>query len=174
MIVFLILFVVLTLFKLNRRSSVISVFLIFLILNYLNGQALSSVSGKCNPFHNESISKTNFVYSSLFHILISSFLAILAIISPIFTEGKSENLNTVKKQPKLDQDPTNPEKKEDVGENVETQKMVNTITYDVEDPDFNAGNENPRRQLMIDGLSFLYFHLAMIFFSFYVGKSFFE
>ena len=94
----------------------------------------------------------------------------MAIISPIFTTGKSENLSTVKKQPKLEENKEATDATND-GYDVESEKITNQITYDVEDPDFGAGDDtNNRKQLMVDGLSFIWFHLAMIFFSFYIGK----
>jgi len=157
-----IILVVLVLLKLNEESSVLTVFIITLIFNYMNGLSLASIPGKCNPFHNKSINKNNFLYSSVMHIIINTGLATLAITYRSLSKKSSRNMQTltlIKKEAP----------KEGSEDNVlKTESTENIIIKEIP-------GETHNEEEMKDNLKqFIYFHLSMILLSFYIGKMKYE
>jgi hypothetical protein len=154
--------VVLVLLKLNEESSVLTVFIITLIFNYMNGLSLASIPGKCNPFHNKAINKNNFLYSSVMHIIINTGLATLAITYRSLSKKSSRNMQTLtlikKETPKE-------------GSEVNVLKTESTENIIIKEIPGETHNEEE----MKDNLKqFIYFHLSMILLSFYIGKTKYE
>ena len=148
--------VILVLLKFNQESSVITVFIITLFFNYMNGLSLASIPGKCNPFHNKLINKHNYLYSSVMHIVVNTCLATLAITYRSLSKKSSRNMQTlalIKKDPVLEDD--------DLKSKTESTEHI--IIKDIQTDKINE-------EEMKDNLkNFLYFHIAMILLSFYIG-----
>lgn len=158
-----VLFVILVLLKLNPNSSVISVFLICLFLNYINGLSLSSIGGTCNPYQNTAITKSNFLHSSLLHILVSILLGFIAIFTSSITSSKSENLESIKVR-----------KSPEEAEKVETANEHKSNSIEIVDDVFgNTESVSPEekvKKLRMICSKFIIFHFLMIVFSFYIGN----
>lgn len=152
-----ILLVVLVLLKLNQESSVLTVFIIMLMFNYMNGLSLASITGKCNPFHNKLINRNNFMYSSLMHIIVNTALATLAITYRSLSKKSSKNIQTlafIKKE--------NPDEAENLPNDSDSTEKI--IIKEIDTSELNEAE-------MKDNLKkFIYFHLSMILLSFYIGK----
>lgn len=155
--------VVLVLLKLNQESSVLTVFIITLFFNYMNGHSLASIPGKCNPFHNKQIDKKNFLYSSLLHIIINTSMATLAITYRSLSTKSSKNLQTVTL---LKKDP--PNKIDDDDLNSKTESTEHIIIKNFQSDEIND------EQIKENMTKFIYFHLSMILLSFYIGKFIFN
>ena len=160
-----ILFVGLVLCKCNPKSSIISSLFISLIFNYFNGLALSSITGTCSPYDNTLVTKSNFLHSSLFHILTSTFIALISIFSFTITKPKSENAKAMKIT------------KEDPNENGEdVENPYNTDNQlkigENKDIDFNTEGDDRPQKLLEECNEFLVFHVLMFLFSFYLGKNY--
>ena len=153
--------VVLVLLKLNEESSILTVFIITLFFNYMNGLSLASIPGKCNPFHNKAIDKNNFLYSSIMHIVINTALATLAITYKSLSKKSSRNMQT------LALIKSNPQTKEDDGVS-KTESTENIIIKEIQNENFN--DEEMKSNLK----QFIYFHLSMILLSFYIVMIFFD
>lgn len=153
--------VALVLFKLNKESSVLTVFIITLIFNYLNGLALSSIPGKCNPFHNKYIDKNNFLYSSLLHIILNTALATLAITYRSLSTKTSKNMESIS----LNKN-TNEEDQEDKGYD-NLSKSISKENIIIKGLDNEADEE---AQLKKNGTDFMKFHIAMMLISIYLGS----
>ena len=160
-----ILFIALVLFKCNPKSSIISSLFISLIFNYFNGLALSSVGGKCSPYESTLVSKSNFLHSSLFHILASTLLAFISIFSFTITKPKSENAKAMKI---TKEDPNEAEGDEENPYTTDNKLKV----AENQDIDFNTVEDDRPEKLLRECSEFLIFHVLMFLFSFYLGKSY--
>lgn len=152
--------VLLVLLKLNQESSILTVFIICLFFNYMNGHSLASIPGKCNPFHNKQIDKNNFLYSSLLHIVINTSMATLAITYKSLSKKSSRNLQTIVLLKN---------KNEDDLDDVQS-KTESTEHIIIKDINSEEVNEQEIKQNMS---KFIYFHLSMILLSFYIGSFFY-
>lgn len=156
-----IILVILVLLKLNQESSVLTVFIITLFFNYMNGHSLASIPGKCNPFHNKQIDKNNFLYSSLMHIIINTILATIAITYRTLSKKSARNMQTLT----LIKKDTNSKEDDDDDVQSKTESTEHIIIKDIQSDELNE-------QEMKENLTkFIYFHLSMILLSFYIGKN---
>ena len=154
--------VILVLLKLNRESSVLTVFMVTLIFNYLNGLAMSSIPGKCNPFHQKTINKNNFLYSSLFHILANTLLATLAVTYATLSKKKADSMNVI----------GTPRQEGDVNENLQDNQAdsVNESTENIITK--IEAEQKPEENHKKTAHQFMKFHLVMMFLSIYMGTVF--
>lgn len=155
-----ILMVILVLLKLNRESSVLTVFIVTLIFNYLNGLAMASIPGKCNPFHNKSINKNNFLYSSLFHILANTVLATLAVTYATLSKKRAESMNLTGAKPDENNINEGLQENDGLGENDSRENIIMKI----------EAEQKPEENHKHSANQFLKFHLVMMFLSIYMGK----
>lgn len=154
--------------KCNPQSSVISALFIGLIFNYFNGLSLSSVGGSCSAYETTNVTKANFLHSSLFHIIISTVIALVSIFSFTITKPKSENAKAMKLTKADPEDGTTPADAENpYADNNSLQIKKN------EDIDFGGGQIQDDRpeDLLNECNEFLIFHLLMFLFSFYLGRT---
>jgi hypothetical protein len=137
-----------------------------LIFNYFNGLSLSSVGGKCSPYDSTLVTKANFLHTSLFHILVSSTIALISIFSFTIAKPKSENAKAMKITKRED----NEEQANDTENPYSADTKLNVQNN--QDIDFNGGQvQDDRPEKLLNDLSeFLVFHLLMILFSFYLGN----
>lgn len=164
-IVVILLFVVLVLVKCNPKSSVISALFIGLIFNYFNGLALSSIGGSCNPYGNTSVTKANFLHSSLFHIIVSSFIALVSIFSFTIAKPKSENAKAMKIT-KAEPEEAGPDAENPYASGEANKLEVNKN----EDINFGTVEDDRPEKLLQECSEFLTFHLLMFLFCFYLGR----
>lgn len=160
-----ILFVVLVLVKCNPQSSIISSLFISLVFNYFNGLSLSSIGGTCSPYDSTLVTKANFLHTSLFHILVSTTIALISIFSFTITKPKSENakaLKITKSDP--EEANANSENPYDTENQLEVKKN--------EDIDFGTPQDDRPGNLLQELSEFLVFHVLMFMFCFYLGKNY--
>ena len=150
--------VALVLLKLNQESSILTVFIVCLFFNYMNGHSLASIPGKCNPFHNKQIDKNNFLYSSLLHIVINTSMATLAITYKSLSKKSSRNLQTIA----LIKNKNENDDLDDVQSKTESTEHI--IIKDINSEEINE------QEIKENMSKFIYFHLSMILLSFYIGK----
>jgi hypothetical protein len=154
-----IILVILVLLKLNQESSVLTVFIITLMFNYMNGHSLASIPGKCNPFHNKQIDKNNFLYSSLMHIVINTILATIAITYRTLSKKSARNMQTLTL---IKKDNSSKDDEDDLQSKTESTEHI--IIKDIQSDELNE--EEMKENLT----KFIFFHLSMILLSFYLGS----
>jgi thiol:disulfide interchange protein len=162
-IIIIILLVALVLIKLNQESSVLTVFIITLIFNYMNGTSLSSIPGKCNPLHNKSIDKNNFLYSSWVHIIINTTLASIAITYRSLNKRSSKEVSSAMK---TQQNNSDDYQGSDDGDSVDSNDKM--VEIDKSEDPFN--NQTERQISNAQFNKFIWFHLAMMLYCFYLGN----
>jgi hypothetical protein len=158
-------FVALVLIKCNPHSSIISALFVALIFNYFNGLSLSSIGGACSPYDSTTVTKSNFLHSSLFHIIVSTTIALISIFSFTITKPKSENAKAMKI---TKEEPEQGENNPDVENPYTTENKLQVNKN--EDIDF-GGVQDDRPEKLLDELNeFLVFHCMMFLFCFYLGN----
>jgi hypothetical protein len=160
-----ILFIVLVLVKCNPQSSVISSLFISLIFNYFNGLSLSSIGGTCSPYDSTLVTKANFLHTSLFHILVSTTIALISIFSFTITKPKSENAKALKiSKPDPEEGANDTENPYGTDNQLQVKKN--------DDIDFGTPQDDRPEKLLKELSEFLIFHVLMFMFCFYLGKAY--
>ena len=122
------------------------------------------MGGSCSPYDSTLVTKANFLHTSLFHILVSSTIALISIFSFTITKPKSENAKAMKITKETDEE--NGVTDTDNPYNADTKLNVQKN----EDIDFGTVQDDRPEKLIQECSEFLVFHTLMFMFSFYLGR----